>query len=135
MDMHQVPVPAGDSVTVLTYMQWFGCAQVMLGSVLTLAVACGDASAIKMVAKYQKWGFGVMIASNLYICFGGVAASAWGAGFSQLDAIVCFFFLISSPLSNSDTTHACTGYSCLDGYCISVLCKSLYDEQGTSEDG
>jgi len=87
LDMHQIPVPASDAVLITTYLQWMSFAAITLGLSLTIVVKCGDQSAIDMVAKYQKWGFALMIASNLYVCFGGLAASAWGSGFTQMDAM------------------------------------------------
>lgn len=87
LDMHQIPVPASDAVLITTYLQWMAFASTSVGLALNIVVKCGEESAINMVAKYQKWGFAMMIASNCYVCFGGLASAAWGSGFSQMDAV------------------------------------------------
>ena len=80
MELHKLNMPSGDDLWNLKFMaQFSSTAQICFAGGLYCVVRANDGAAIKMVSKYMKWVFTLMIGCNLYATFGGLADSVWGS--------------------------------------------------------
>ena len=86
MELHNCAMPTGDDLWILNFMmQFISTAQICFAGSLYCVVRAGDGAAIKMVAKYMKWVFTLMIGCNLYATFEGIVHDVWGS--DPMDAI------------------------------------------------
>jgi len=122
MEMHKVTMPTGDDLWNLKFMMQFqSVSNICFAGSLYCVVRAGDNAAIKMVAKYMKWVFTLMIGCNLYVAFGGIAHAVWGSnpmdaiGLHSWTAIAILFVsnlcIAKEPKATSHKAPANTGFA------------------------